>query len=335
MVSLAVAVIVYGRYKYLDEAVKSIASQTRQPDNVVVFTDNGGLVRKILEKHGVKAEIYQEPHLSLPATYARIGEIAGTEYVLPLEDDDVFKPNKLEAVEKYCNGYPLVKHAADFIDEESRPINVLDKQPVNSLVISREKAWFHHLSYPFHVWPSTFAIKTTLLRKYKEDLFKLKLHADFAIFTLALLEGEVLYVPSRLAYYRIGSGHSQLTTCKNLPKLVCTWNKYAYDDYILWKTIDDKFIKKLILKTYMGHTLLVYLLNNIYECPFLYKVSYFHLISTVARYATNYFPHRGLISIKRVGLALLSPLLGKKLAANMLKNRICKRLEYSGGQSWP
>jgi len=61
------------------------------------------------------------------------------------------------------------------------------------------------------------------------------------------------------------------------------------------------------------------------------KSAIFTLISTVARYAINYFPHIGLISIKRVGLALLSPLLGKKLAANMLKNRICKRLEYSGG----
>jgi glycosyltransferase involved in cell wall biosynthesis len=172
MVTLTVAVIAYSRYRFLDEAVKSIAFQTRQPDNVVVFTDNRGLVRKILEKYGVKAEIYQEPHLSLPATYARIGEVAGTEYVLPLEDDDVFKPNKLEAVEKYCKGYPLIKHAADFIDEESRPINVLDNQPANSLVITRENAWSHHLSYPYHAWPSTFAIKTALLRKYKEDLFK-------------------------------------------------------------------------------------------------------------------------------------------------------------------
>ena len=325
MVTLTVAVIVYGRYRFLDEAVKSIAFQTRQPDNVVVFTDNGGLVRKILEKYGVKAEIYQEPHLSLPATYARIGEVAGTEYVLPLEDDDVFKPNKLEAVEKYCKGYPLIKHAADFIDEESRPINVLDNQPANSLVITRENVWSHHLSYPYHAWPSTFAIKTALLRKYKEDLFKLKLHADFAIFTLALLEGEILYVPYRLIYYRIGSGHSQLTTCESLSKLVCTWNKYAYDDYILWKTINDKHIKKLVLKTYMTHMLLVYLLNSIYECPFTYKADYFHLLSTITRYSMNCFPHLGLVPMKRVGLALLSPVLGKKLAANIFKNSICKK----------
>ena len=325
MVSLSIAVIVYGRYRFLDEAIKSIASQTRQPDNVVVFTDNGELVRKILEKRGVKAEIYQEPHLSLPATYARIGEVVGTEYVLPLEDDDVFKPNKLEVMEKYCNGYPLIKHAADFIDEESRPMNVLDKQPTNPLVISREKAWRHHFSYPYHVWPSTFAIKTTLLRKYRKDLFKLKLHADFAIFALALLEGNVLYVPERLTYYRVGSGHSQLTACEKLPKLVCTWNKYAYDDFTLWKTISDKHIKKLALKEYLEHMLRVHILNSRYNCSFKYRAGYFHILSTITRYFMEHFPHIHLGLIKMASLALLSPFLGKETAANILGNRLCKR----------
>jgi glycosyltransferase involved in cell wall biosynthesis len=326
MASLSVGIIVYGRYKFLDEAVRSIASQTRQPDNVVVFTDNEGLVKKILEKYEVKADIYEEPHLSLPATYARIGEVAGTDYILPLEDDDVFKPNKLEVIEKYCSGYPLVKHAADFIDEESRPINVLDKQPVNSLVISREKAWFHHLSYPYHVWPSTFAIKTTLLRKYKELLFQLKLHADFAIFVLALLEGNVLYIPEKLTSYRIGSGHSQLFTCEKLPKLVCTWNKYAHDDSLLLEAISDKHIKKIILKTYLEQLLQIYLLNNIYECAFKYNAGYFHILSTSCKYIMNCFPYLRLSLLKMTGLALLSPLIRKKFASNLLKDRLCRKM---------
>jgi len=325
MVSLSVAIVVYGRYKFLDEAIKSVASQTRQPDNVIVFTDNGELIRKVLERHRVKAEVYQEPHLSLPATYARIGEAVRTEYVLSLEDDDVFKPNKLEVMEKYCNGYPLIKHATDFIDEKSKPINVLDKQPASQLVISREEAWRHHSSYPYHAWPSTFAIKTTLLRKYKEDLFKLKLHADFAIFALALLEGNILYVPERLTYYRIGSGHSQLTTCEKLPKLVCTWNKYAYDDFLLWKTVSDKHIKKLILRMYLEHLLLVYLLNNIYECSFKYNASYFHVLSTNTKYIMNYFPRLRPSLIKMAGLALLSPLLGN-FASNLLKESLCRKI---------
>jgi hypothetical protein len=53
------------------------------------------------------------------------------------------------------------------------------------------------------------------------------LHADFAIFTLALKDGEVLYQPEKLTYYRIGTGHSQIKTCNDMPKVICTWNKYT------------------------------------------------------------------------------------------------------------
>jgi len=326
MVSLGVALIVYGRYKFLDEAVRSIASQTRSPDEVVVFTDNKKVVKNVLIKYAMKAEIYQEPYLSLPATYARISEVSETEYVLPLEDDDIFKPNKLEAIEKYCIGYPLIKHAADLIDEESRPINIVDIQPRSRLIITRENAWLQHLFYPYHVWPSTFAIRTSFLRKYKDILYKLKLHADFAIFSLALLEGDALYVPERLTYYRIGSGHSQLTTCEKLPKLVCTWNKYSYDDFFLYENINDKPIKKLVLRTYLFHLFRVYILNNIYNCQFKYNVSYPHLLSVSIKYVINYFPHLSTGLLKGAGLAILLPFLGRTRMSNLYKNYICGKL---------
>jgi len=108
MTSLAILLTVYGRYNFLDEAVSSIAFQSREPDEVLVFTDNREIVKKVLDKYGVKAEVYQEPKLSLPVTYARVGEIAAADYILPLEDDDMFKPNKLEILEKYCKDYSLI-----------------------------------------------------------------------------------------------------------------------------------------------------------------------------------------------------------------------------------
>jgi glycosyltransferase involved in cell wall biosynthesis len=96
---LTVAVVAYGRYRYLDEAAASIARQTRPPDEVLVFTDNKEAVRPIFQKHGVDAEILQEPDLTLCATYARIGEVASGDCAPPMEDDDVFKPEKLERLE--------------------------------------------------------------------------------------------------------------------------------------------------------------------------------------------------------------------------------------------
>ena len=80
---LTVAVAAYGRYRYLDEAADSIARQTRPPDKVLVFTDNREAVRPIFQKHGVEAEILQEPDLiarSEPKAHVRHSRSAGDNY---------------------------------------------------------------------------------------------------------------------------------------------------------------------------------------------------------------------------------------------------------------
>jgi glycosyltransferase involved in cell wall biosynthesis len=255
---LTVAVAAYGRYRYLDEAAASIARQTRPPDEVLVFTDSREAVRPIFQKHGVEAEILQEPDLTYCATYARIGEVASGDYVLPLEDD-VFKPEKLERLEPVLREgrWTLVKHAADFIDAESKPTTWI-QQPKESAVITRENAWQLYRRFPYHGVPSTFAVKTDLLRRHGEILKRMLLLADFAIFTLALRDGEVFYQPEKLTYYRIGVGNSQLVTCNDLPKVVCTWNKYTHDIDVLSRYIDIKEINKIIDYLYIPYLVNIY-----------------------------------------------------------------------------
>ncbi len=321
---LTVAVVAYGRYKYLDEAAASIARQTRPPDEVLVFTDNREAVRPIFQKHGVDAEILQEPDLTLCATYARIGEVASGDYVLPLEDDDVFKPEKLERLEPVLKGgrWTLVKHAADFIDAESKPTTWI-QQPEEPVVITRENAWQLYLRFRYHAWPSTFAIKTDLLKRHGEILKRLLLHADFAIFTLALKDGEVLYQPEKLTYYRIGTGHSQIKTCNDIPKVVCTWNKYSHDHDILSKYIDIKEINKIINNQYIFHLVNIYILNTKFDCIFKYKVSYLSFVKkTFVSVVKRVYPLR-----RTVLFAWVSPLLGRKKAAEIYYRRMCRRLQ--------
>jgi hypothetical protein len=163
---------------------------------VLIFTDNKEAVRPVFQKHGVDAEILQEPDLTYCATFARIGEDASGDYILPLEDDDVFKPEKLERLEPVLREgrWNLVKHAADFIDAESKPTTWI-QQPEEPAVITRENAWQLYRRFPYHAHTSTFAVKTDLLKRHGEILKHKLLHADFAIFTLALKDGEVLYRP--------------------------------------------------------------------------------------------------------------------------------------------
>ena len=266
---------------------------------MLVFTDNREAVRPIFQKHGVEAEIFQEPDLTLCATYARIGEIASGDYVMPLEDD-VFKPEKLERLEPVLREgrWTLVKHAADFIDAESKPTTWI-QQPEETAVITRENAWQLYRRFPYHIWPSTFAIKRDLLRRHGEILKRMLLHADFAIFTLALKDGEVLYQPEKLTYYRIGPGHSQATTCNDIPKIVCTWNKYTHDDDVLSRYIDIKEINKIINYSYISHLSFV-------------KRSFVAVAKRVC-------PLR-----RAVLFAWLSPLLGSKRAAEICYRRWCR-----------
>jgi len=321
---LTVAVVAYRRYKYLDEAAASIARQTRPPDEVLVFTDNREAVRPIFQKHSVDAEILQEPDLTLCATYSRIGEVASGDYVMPLEDDDVFKPERLERLEPVLREgrWTLVKHAADFIDAESKPTTWI-KQPEEPAVITRENAWQLYRRFPYHIWPSTFAVKTDLLKKHGEILKRMLLHADFAIFTLALKDGKVLYQPEKLTYYRIGTGHSQTTTCNDLPKVVCTWNKYTHDDYVLSRYIDSKEINKLINYVYISHLVKIYILNTKFDCIFKYKISYLSFVKrSFTAVVKRVYPLR-----KSVLLAWVSPLLGSKKVAEIYYRRWCKMLQ--------
>jgi glycosyltransferase involved in cell wall biosynthesis len=321
---LTVAVVAYGRYKYLDEAATSIAKQTRSPDEVLVFTDNKEAVRPIFQKHGVEAEIFQEPDLTLCATYARIGEVASGDYVLPLEDDDVFKPEKLERLEPVLREgrWTLVKHAADFIDAESRPTTGI-QQPEEPAVITQKNALRLRLKFPYHVWPSTFAVKTDLLKRHGEILKRLLLHADFAIFTLALKDGEVFYLPEKLTYYRIGAGHSQITTCNDLPKVVCTWNKYTHDHEVLSRYINNREINKIIKYEYISHLVEIYILNAKFYCIFKYKISYLSFVKrSFMAIAKRMYPLR-----KAVLLAWVSPLLGSKRAAEIYYRRWCRMLQ--------
>jgi hypothetical protein len=59
------------------------------------------------------------------------------------------------------------------------------QQPEEHAVTTRENAWQLYRRFPYHVWPSTFAVKTDLLKRHGEILKRMLLHADFAIITLA------------------------------------------------------------------------------------------------------------------------------------------------------
>ncbi len=143
MVKFSVVIFVYKRYAYLDEAVRSVALQTRLPDGVLVFTDNREAVKEVLLRHGVSADVFYEPGLPKPAVYALVGEVSSADYVLPL--DDVFKRNKVEVLGKVLerSRWPLVKHAVDY-----RSRLKAGEQPARPFVLTCRNVWSMVCSTP-------------------------------------------------------------------------------------------------------------------------------------------------------------------------------------------
>ncbi len=149
---------------------------------------------------------FYEPGLPKPAVYALVGEVSSADYVLPLDDDDVFKRNKVEVLGKVLERtrWPLVKHAVDYIDLASRPI-AWGKQPAKPFVLTCRNVWsnYRYVYDMFHAHASSLAVDRTLVKKYGDVLKRLKLLDDYAIFTLGIEEKGVLYLPYKLAYYRV------------------------------------------------------------------------------------------------------------------------------------
>jgi len=129
-------------------------------------------------RHGVLADVFYEPGLPKPAVYALVGEVSSADYVLPLDDDDVFKRNKVEVLGSVLERrrWPLVKHAVDYMDLSSRPIAWRD-QPAKPMVLTCRNVWsiYRAVYDMFHAYASSFAVDKTLVEKYSDVLKRLKL----------------------------------------------------------------------------------------------------------------------------------------------------------------
>jgi len=324
VVRFSVVVIAYRRYGYLDEAVRSVAWQTRLPDEVLVFTDNRKAVKEVLMRHGVLADVFYEPGLPKPAVYALVGEVSSADYVLPLDDDDVFKRNKVEVLGSVLERrrWPLVKHAVDYMDLSSRPIAWRD-QPAKPMVLTCRNVWsiYRAVYDMFHAYASSFAVDKTLVEKYSDVLKRLKLLDDYAIFTLGIEERGVLYLPFKLAYYRIGAGHSQFLGCSRLQNLTCVWNKYLHDFAYLEEYLKCKTVKKLSISNYIAYLYNVRLLQGVVKCR---EYEYVRGTSIVGVLCETIRALRyGIISTIFLWL-LLATLLGDEKIGKIHYYRLCK-----------
>ena len=145
----ATIITVYKRYNYVAQAIRSLVDQTDPPDQVVIVADNPDKLKEI-------SLVKELPNLSLlKADYPDLGrKIASSvdtlyediDIVFLLEDDDMFKANKIERIKEYFekdNNIVMIHNHQINIDENGNPIEnyaiqYLEKsQPKEEIMVTR------------------------------------------------------------------------------------------------------------------------------------------------------------------------------------------------------
>jgi glycosyltransferase involved in cell wall biosynthesis len=142
---ISTIITLYNLEKYIDDAIQSVLRQTRQPDEIIVVDDcSTDRSADIVAKHRHRViYIRQEKNIgglrnSLSGLKAATGDI-----VAFLDGDDVWMPEKLEAIEKeFLQDEKVILVSHDFIrvDENLQDLHILDETNLNTRRITKSYA---------------------------------------------------------------------------------------------------------------------------------------------------------------------------------------------------
>src|SRR5262249_19265928 len=129
---ISTVITLYNLEKYIDDAIQSVLRQTRQPDEIIVVDDSStDGSADIVAKYGNRViYIKQEKNIgALRNTLSGLKAATG-DIVAFLDGDDVWMPEKLEAIEKeFLQDDEVVLVSHDFleVDENLQDLNIFDE----------------------------------------------------------------------------------------------------------------------------------------------------------------------------------------------------------------
>jgi glycosyltransferase involved in cell wall biosynthesis len=142
---ISTVIILYNLEKFIEDAIQSVLSQIRQPDEIIVVDDcsTDGSPDIVNKYRNRVIYIKQEKNIgnlrnALAGLKAATGDI-----VAFLDGDDVWMPEKLAAIEKeFMQDEEVVLVSHDFIrvDENLQDLNILDETNLNTRRITKSYA---------------------------------------------------------------------------------------------------------------------------------------------------------------------------------------------------
>jgi len=209
---ISVCMCTYNGERFLREQLDSIRMQTLTPDEVVICddasTDNTvSLIREFINKYGLQENwrlICNEENKGYPANfYACMGECRG-ELVFPADQDDIWKPEKLEKMVRIMEAHPeisVLSCCLRAVDEKG--------QKLKGLLAPKEcnTGEIHEISISevLHkdCWAGmTLVYRNDFYRRIKSQVQDSGLPHDRALWTLAADENGFYQVDETLVCHR-------------------------------------------------------------------------------------------------------------------------------------
>ena len=131
MARLSVVMCTYNGEPHLAAQLSSLAGQTRPPDELVVVDDGStdataAVLRAFADGAAFSVRLFENAeNLGVNANFSKALELADGDVLLTCDQDDLWRPDKLERVERAFDESPeagLVLHDATLIDDAGRPV---------------------------------------------------------------------------------------------------------------------------------------------------------------------------------------------------------------------
>lgn len=245
---ISIAMCTYNGEKYLVEQLDSLLNQTHTNIEIIVVDDGSkDSTIKILNDYQIRdnrIKVFQnEQNLGFVQNFSKAISLCTGEYIALADQDDIWKPNKLEKFIAHIGNNTLIYSDAILIDEKGIPLNKQLVQPENNLISGHcNKAFFFNNC----VSGNTLMFKKDLL-SYVLPIPDVSYH-DIWIAYVASSIGTINYTDEPMTYYR--RHNEQVTT--NIKKVKIKNLQYRLNR-IKIKTKEKQKIAKLKLQDFIPY----------------------------------------------------------------------------------
>lgn len=312
----AVIITVYKRYKYINEALNSVLSQTVKPDQIIIVADNPKMLNTSINTTVIEAD-YPQLGKKIFEAIKVLGDDIDIVYFL--EDDDMFHKDKIEYINKIFEkrkDIVTIHNSRILIDENNNNLNnELDRVNHEIEIDKRNVAQIIRKNYFLLSNNSSLSIRKDILDKIKDYIVQVDISVDFVLIYFSLLYGKLLHIPRKLTYFRVGSGSS---TMRRREKVVCTFNRTVSDLLKILSMLPDcENCKKAIKRDLLYLYLYLSAENDFVNCEYKVRMpSLFSIfVSSLDYYLKNIISTKDLYNITKGVLGQI--ILGKKKVSEM------------------